>query len=249
VRHRRLMAGMISLSIAVSGLVVTPAHAAPSQDDGIFVVTFGDQTIEYGIARHAATDPAYRASAQDLTRSWIDQLDATGSPIPGLTGQDASTQLANITKLNSDLTAGNLPQTELTSKDGQLDSTGPQSSTSDSGVIGPKAEGGNPNSFPVRGAPGGSRLYWTGMSLIIAGRFCGPSGCSADTDRITSRVTVDPGARTTRFSSTNLYAPNSGAFGDRHLQLWAINRGAIVGKNDTQGLPAAASITSPVAGT
>ena len=53
-----------------------------------------------------------------------------------------------------------------------------------------------------------------------------------------SKITVNPGAVTSKVSATNLYYPSSGAFGNKHFELWAINRGSIVGDVDTGNLPA-----------
>jgi hypothetical protein len=75
------------------------------------------------------------------------------------------------------------------------------------------------------------------MTLIVAARFCNPQGCGSDTDRYTSKVTVNPGAKTSRVNGQNLYFPNSGNFGNKHFQLWEINSGNIVGNFDTGNLP------------
>ena len=73
------------------------------------------------------------------------------------------------------------------------------------------------------------------MLLEIDGGTC-TSTCQV-TDRFVSRVTVSPGARTSRVNATNIYSPNAGNFGNKHFELWAINRGSIVGKSNTGNLP------------
>lgn len=221
---RRLLAILIGLSVSVSGwFAVSPAEAAPpDQGTDIFVVTFKDQSIEYSIARHAATDPAYRTSARELARSWITRLNTTGTAIPGLTGQNAATQLANITELNTHLTTGDLPRTEIT-KEGNIER---------------EIDVNNPNTFPVEGYTDNSRLYWYGMENWIAGRWCRPSGCSEDDDdRYTSTITVNPGARATRIYATNRYFPDQGNFEKPYFEMWAINRGKVVGREKTGYLP------------
>jgi len=94
----------------------------------------------------------------------------------------------------------------------------------------------DPNSFPVRGYPMGDKSYWKYLTLVVAGRYCGPQGCGADTDRITCNVTVNPGAVTTRFDSTCGYTPNANNFQNKHYDLWSINRGAVVGSTTTGNL-------------
>jgi hypothetical protein len=102
----------------------------------------------------------------------------------------------------------------------------------------PLINGHDPNSFPVRGEAGSGHLYWTGMTLIVAARFCDPNGCDSDTDRYTSRVTINPGAKTSRINGQNLYFPDSGNFGNKHFEMFAINKGRVVADENTGGLPA-----------
>lgn len=205
------------------------SHAATA---ALFVVTFDGESVESGIAHHAATDPAFRASAQRLTSVWLARLRSAPSvTITGLGESGNAAQTTAVARLNADLGSGNLPRTELTSKTG---SVAPQAAAQ----VVPSINGNDPNSFPVRGAPGSGRTYWTGMTDIVAAHSCDPSGCQPDTDRYTSKITVNPGAVTSKVSATNLYYPSSGAFGNKHFELWAINRGSIVGNANTGNLPA-----------
>lgn len=99
------------------------------------------------------------------------------------------------------------------------------------------ADPNDPNSFDVRGAAsGGNNSYWTGMQLAIAARVCDVTQptCSDDTDRFTTNLTIDPGRGATRFTwSGSAYFPTTGAFENKHLHLWAINRGNVINDEDT----------------
>lgn len=94
----------------------------------------------------------------------------------------------------------------------------------------------NPNTFPVRGSAAASGLYWFNLKLKVSAQRCGGSGCT-DTDVYRSNVTVDPGAVTSMVRGNNLYWNDSGNFGNKHFQMWAVNRSKVVGKKDTGGLP------------
>jgi hypothetical protein len=214
-------------ALASSATGLEPAHPA------LYVVTFNGESVEAGIAHHAATDAAFRASAARLTAAWLSKLRSAKSvTISGLGETGHAAQVASIARLHANLVSGELPRTELTSKTGSMATAAPSAAATLS------IDGNNPNSFPVRGAPGSGRTYWTGMTEIVAFHHCDASGCDPDTDRYTSKITVNPGAVTSKVSATNVYYPSSGAFGNKHFELWAINRGSIVGDVDTGNLPA-----------
>lgn len=130
---------------------------------------------------------------------------------------------------------GNLPKTELFSPGaGKPSLRSALAARSSTDAFGSNVNGDNPNSFDVRGSAGIG--FWTDMQLENAGTDCEPSGCE-QTDRYTSSVTIDPGAVTTKVSATNSYFPDSGNFGKKYFELWAINHGNYVGNDETGDLP------------
>lgn len=217
---------------AVAAPVATSGESLHAATTSLFVVTFDGESVESGIAHHAATDPAFRASAQRLTSVWLSRLRSAPSvTIKGLGESGNAAQASSVATLNANLANGNLPRTELTSKTGSV-------APSATGQAVASVNGNDPNSFPVRGAPGSGRTYWTGMTEIVAAHSCDPTGCEPDTDRYTSKITVNPGAVTSKVSATNLYFPSSGDFGNKHFEMWAINKGKVVGSANTGNLPA-----------
>lgn len=234
-KNRLAMASVFMVAALLAGGVSTPAMADDSSHEGeLFVVMTGTQSIADGMAAQAAKDPEYRREAIALTESWLTRLE-TGGTIAGLEGlsvsaKSASTQNEVVSKLHSDLVSGSVTPSAA-------------SPTPDVATTSARADGdvsildvnpNNPNTYDVRGEAGIG--FWNGMQLITSGAFCGGISCT-ETDRFTSNVTVDPGARTTKVSATNTYFPNGGNFGDRHFELWAINSGQLVGNSDTGSLP------------
>lgn len=214
-------AALAAVIFAAAGAVTapTPASAGAEEPGSLFVVTSGDESMQDAIAEQAAVDPEYRERAQALVVGWKKDL-AAGRPLDlgtltkGLTTQES---LAALTGLEQEI------------------SSPPPASASSQAVVVPMSSGENPNTYPVRGSAGSGRTSWQ-MQLIMAGRYCGPSSCGPDTDRITCRLTVNPGARTSRYDSNCTYFPNAGNLSDPHYELWAINRGAVVGNTDTTRL-------------
>ncbi len=214
-----------ALAIAATSLawaVATPSSATkpnanPEDFASVFVVTTGDQSIGQALVEQSATDPQYRTRARSLVAEWRSKIAAGQAPELG--------------SLTDDLTRRDSLKA-LKELEGALDAQAPAGTPTYVAAV-PMSSGENPNTFQVRGDVGDGRTYWEGMRLIAAGRFCGPAGCSGDTDRISCRVTVNPGAKTSRYDSNCTYSPNNGNFGDRHYELWAINRGVVVGNEDT----------------
>ncbi len=88
----------------------------------------------------------------------------------------------------------------------------------------------NPNTFPVRGVKTGDRWAWHQMRTIVEGAYCTSSGCTV-TDKFSVRATVDPGTKTSKLTLTTSYFPNSGAFSQRRLRLFAVCSGRVCGTN------------------
>jgi hypothetical protein len=65
--------------------------------------------------------------------------------------------------------------------------------------------------FPERGSACGSNRAWCELTLAIAADYCNPD-CVVN-DRITARLTVNPGAnKVSKVSWTSVYSPNSHDF-------------------------------------
>lgn len=223
-RYARKLLAVVASVVAVSATMTTSGSAAasPSAGDEIFVVAVNDQAWSDAIIDVARQDPAYKEKANRLVSTWKNQVAAGKTVSLGsiTEGNSRAERLRSLSALQD-----RLSHLKVVATDG--------AGAQPSGMATAQVNGWDPNSFPVRGYPGSGRTYWTGMQLIIAARYCNPSGCSADTDRFTCNVTVNPGAVTSKVSSNCLYFPNSGNFGNKHFRLWAINRGAIRGQSDT----------------
>lgn len=86
------------------------------------------------------------------------------------------------------------------------------------GIILPAA---TPSSFPVRGDACHSNRAWCDLVLEVAGEYCDPEGCT-QTDRITARLTTNPGATGSMVSWTSIYSPNGGNFTGVHFEWWTM---------------------------
>lgn len=212
-----LLAAMASTAAIAPAGAVRPATGVEEESARVFVVTAGDESTQTAIAEQAKVDPEYRAQVEELVAGWSKDLASgrhldLGTITEGRSTRESLVALTELQDTIRDQPAGSSAESALA----------------------PTASGENPNTFPVRGSRGSGRTFWEDMKLIVAGHFCGTNGCDAqDTDRITCRLTINPGAKTSRYDSNCLYSPNSGKFGDRHYELWAINRGNVVGNKDT----------------
>jgi hypothetical protein len=237
-RRTKLARALLVSAIAVGFVAAAPTSAIADDASSkplLYVVTTGSQTIEEGIAAHAANDPDYRESAISLTDVWLDRLRA-GEAVGGLDGT-AETQLASVSDLQSKLKTGDLPSTEIFSPGTatpSLQSTQHSRAQSNGEAAVAASDPSNPNSFDVRGEA--NYNYWTDMGLSNALEACDGFDCW-DTDRFDSSVTVNPGAVSSVVTANNSYFPNSGNFGNKHFELWSINFGNIDGNDNTGDLP------------
>jgi hypothetical protein len=167
--------------------------------------------------RKAATDRSYLAQARKVVDHWL-ALTATGESVR-LLDRDNKPVLATRESLAV------MKSTLATT----VRASAPP-------VVWPEVNGDDPNSFPVRGKPGSGRSFWQDMPLEVDGVLCDPT-CTLE-DRYTSRVRITPGPTSAAVSSTNLYSPNHGNFGNQHFEMWAICRGVICADTDTGQLPA-----------
>ncbi len=227
------IAGTYALTMAPPVVAAAPA---PSPDS-IFVVSVGGEGLDAAIKRQADVDPAYRHKALMLTRAWQAQF-AAGNQIvlQSITKDQTSQQISEtLARLEASLQFGATSTSSTPAAPATAD-THTLATQPDSAAVTPMVSGLDPNSFPVRGYPMGDKSYWKYLTLIVAGRYCAPQGCGEDTDRITCNITVNPGAVTSRLDSSCGYFPNAGNFQNKHYDLWAINRGSIVGSTTTGNL-------------
>ena len=200
-----MLLGVLSVSCLV-GLAPVQADSQARAEPSLYVVIVGSQSMYDAILSNASRDDDFLDAALSMARLWraSSQL---GKPLTGL-GESRFDQRQNVERLLRKLRK---------LKAGQA---------ADVGL--------DPNTFPVRGSAGSGNLVWQGMQLIVAGRICTPSGCETkDSDRVTSRVTVNPGAVTSRLDITTVHSPDGGAFGEMHFQFFAINRGKVTNTRDT----------------
>lgn len=247
---RQVASTLVALAIAGAyALTTTPpvlAAAPAASADSIFVVSVGGEGLDAAIKREADVDPAYRDKALMLARAWQAQL-AAGNQIAlqSITKDRTSQQSSDtLARLEASLQLGANSTSSTAAATATADSHS-LTAQPDSAAVTPMVSGLNPNLFPVRGYPMGDKSYWKYLTLIVAGRYCLPNGCGEDTDRITCNITVNPGAVTSRFDSSCGYFPNAGNFQNKHYDLWAINRGSVVGSTTTGNLFSGTGGTSP----
>jgi hypothetical protein len=79
-----------------------------------------------------------------------------------------------------------------------------------------------PNEYPVRGevCPKNDRA-WCSLLLEFAVSYCDEDGCKL-TDRMTVRITVDPGPKTSRASFNAIYSPDDHNYAGFHFQWWVL---------------------------
>lgn len=179
------------------------------------------------MVRESIGDSKYSYAALDVLNDWRDATQG-GGDVSGIQGENGKSPEEKLTEIELAIKA-----IEAQDQSG-LEGTGSPSAT-----IQPMSSGLDPNQFPVRGSTGNGGMghyHWTELTLIVAGHVCQSSGCEDDTDRITCRITVDPGAISSRLSWTCGYVPNSGNFDEKHFEMWAVNRGDIMGTDDSDDL-------------
>lgn len=227
-----------SLLVPTASAVAAPAT---SSAPGIWVVKTPGQTIAEAILQAAGRDAAYRLRAVRMVDYWAARRRA-GQPVQLLDRDNAliTPSVEELASMRAALTA--LTPAKSGSRAGSpsvtVTTTVPGTGGPTRTASGPRplVNGDDPNSFPVRGAPGSGRSFWQNMNLVVEGAFC-TSSCQV-TDRYTSRARITPGPQTAQVSATNLYSPNHGNFGNEHFEIWAICRGSICGDHNTGQLPA-----------
>ena len=198
---------------------------------GLWVVKTSGETLLEAVARQAATDPAYRAQARRTVAAWVARSRA-GLPVTVLDEADrpVTATAPALRDLGSALARTTVPA-RVPAGPGASAQHEPGAKVSTTVDVRPMADGNDPNSFPVRGAPGAGRSFWQDMPLTVSGAFC--TGSCSVTDKYTSRIRITPGPTSAKVDSTNLYSPNGRHFGNQHFELWAICRGSICADTDT----------------
>lgn len=211
------------LFLALSVLLVLPIvwHSSPvsafaEDHNEIFVTRLDDESMVDAIARTSINNPDYQSSAVDILEEWSSSLESGNDVSFGENHQNLS-----IAQKSAEV------ESALSVVQGVSETYNP-TPTSTLQTVQPYASGLDPNAFKVNGWASSSGYAWSNLTLIVHGAYCRPSGCDDDTDKITCRLTVDPGAISSRISWNCGYFPNAGNFGDKHLENWMINRGDVL---------------------
>jgi hypothetical protein len=212
-------------SAASVSLANAPAPAG-QPTGGLWVLRSPSETALQAIADSGATDAPYRAKAQAKVKQWLSSAAAGKTvTVPGVNDAPLAAGTADLTTLSRQLAAG-------------AAATTPEVAVAAPNSAAPLDVNGNdPNSFSVRGEPGSGNLYWVDLQVAYEADYC--TDACVDMDKIVSTVTIDPGATTTRISNSSIYSPNHGDFANKHLEGWAINKGNLVGNDNSTNIPGA----------
>lgn len=232
----------VALSLAPAAQADTPADA--SNDNALFVVMSGDESFSDAVIRMAASDEEYARRAKELVTSWQALPSSRKARLNLNFNPESPTKMPEEAQLRqlSDALSSPGPVTPTTTSDPGAAEPSPttipglSSGSSTNPGAAPMAlpstgpDPGNPNLWPVNGSVGSGRTVWVNMQLAIAGAWCtNNSGCSM-TDKITGRVTVNPGAVSNKINVVGLYFPNSGNFDPQVKYVFkSINRGTVTG--------------------
>lgn len=239
------------IAVLPAATASTGGKAAATLPAPIEVFSSTLRSVPEDIVDTARKDRDYRRNARAWVKVWKAEVKAGRAAGPeDLRKKPREAAIQAFSDMEAELEAqGEAPTPPVERFSGGADPTAPPASTSERAAPGivPGAEpgprftasdvnGSDPNSFPVIGTPGSGKSSWSGMILTYKRELCGMP-CDL-TDKYTSKVTVNPGARSSSFTSTNTYFPSSGNFENKHFQMWAINRGNLVGDDNTDNLPA-----------
>lgn len=230
-----------------------PASTAPTLE--LFIKD--GQSFEDAVAERIREDPQSRAAALALFGEWDKKLakgDAVALPRAteptGRLTADKVQSLRNAVEttassartdaaLSPPATSAATTTPAATTAAANPPANQSQASAPDAQVQaawGP-VDGTNYNSFPVVGSPGSGKTYWQNMKFALSRQVCQPGKCTI-TDTYTVRVRVNPGAKTSMYSITSVYSPNSGNFTSEQLVLTAVNKGVWQGSGRTAQLRA-----------
>jgi hypothetical protein len=104
-----------------------------------------------------------------------------------------------------------------------------------------------PKNFPFNGygcdVDGPYYSHWCGKYVLDVD-YCDPKGCELE-DRITAKVTVDPGVKKSRVVYKSLYSPDHRDFTDIHFEWWTLCYGHadVCGHHDTENFKGSSSGT------
>jgi len=213
---RRLLrvSGVGAVLLVVSALTsaAVPAHSAPQGARGFWVVTApGESFID--AARHAVGAPGSQVAA--TVRGMISRVKAGKSVlVPEGTRRDVRLVPATVPELRAALAAG--PPA----------GSGPGAGAAVRLTLIP-----DPHDYPIRGQGchpvtwRGQRFWasWCKMPFALNGEFCDPNGCTI-TDKLRTRLLVDPGTKTSRVSRTSTYTYQAGhpRFTNIHIEWWTL---------------------------
>lgn len=242
---RTLAIGVLLVSMVPAGLAVPAATAsASSAPEGIYVVLTVEDTFADAVIDASVKSADYRKRVANLLPGWLKTIrSGTALGDTSLDGKSTATsdleEVERIQQWMADPSAPRRPAADPApaTNGGSVGGSGVAPTTTAgspnaggrtaqpaAGFVDPN----NPNSFQVRGTPGSGRTFWTGANTAIAVDFC--TGSCTESDRITARATINPGAVSNKISITTVYSPNAGnlnPFVD--LQFKSIVRGTVTG--------------------
>lgn len=231
---RSRLRGALVLAIAVvAPLLSAPAAqaqttSATAQSQSVFVVRVGAESDLDALTKAASTDTTYGQAARGLLSDWRKTVSG-GKTITGAVGMTSTSAIGQLVAI--DAASQRAEKALAAARAAGTAQAAPEPSAT------VNVDGHSPNSFRIDGSIGSGRTYWYNMRLIVAAHFCNASSCSADTDRISTRLRIDPNGYESTFSSTTVYSPNAGNFGNKHLHLWSITPGGVgSGDGDTQDI-------------
>lgn len=156
----RLKAVTAALTLA-AGLIVptfaaTPAAAAPAVK-GVYVVQAGDETWSDAVSRQIADYPSFRPQVAALLPLWT--ANAKKGAMGGVGATGAAPQLAQLAQVGKALKN----PAAVVRKPG-IYSTHTAAARTKTGITPMFVNVDDPNSWAVRGAPGGNgNTYWSGL--------------------------------------------------------------------------------------
>lgn len=223
-RPLRALILWLVLLLTVSGVQSSSASARDSELPQIAFATAGDQTLGEGLlTRLAELPPGERAAFAPL----LDNLLSGAGPVDARLGpmergpvraarEVLSQGSANPRALN-DLATEIRKLREAAALAGDVGLAGDQANNQ------PAADDVSVQSWswPLRGYSAGDKRAWV-LDGVANGYTC--RGTCWLSDRITVRVTTNPGATSSRYDWNALYSPNSGNFSSGQMAATALCR-------------------------
>jgi len=205
-----LLLGLILVAGAGSGASASTDSSSSTQTLGFWIVAAPGQSFA-AMVRDAAASPRHQPVAATLDAMLARTAQGHTVYVPGGTGPSITSAAATSAELRAALSAA------LSAA--AMPSTEPKDFL--------------PNGFGCNEA---SDHYasWCGK-YILRGEYCDAEGCTIE-DQITTKITVDPGAESSRVVYKSLYLPNNLDFTQIHFEWWTLcfHSAEVCGTGDTR---------------